>query len=78
MRERRGVYRILVGTTEGKKPLGRLRDRWEDNIKMDIQQVGCGGMNWIDLVQNRRNVAGTCECVHDPYGSVNSGNFLTG
>ena len=43
VRERRGVYRVLVGKPEGKKPLGRPRHRWEDNIKMDIQEVGCGG-----------------------------------
>jgi hypothetical protein len=48
----RSVYRVLVGKTEGKRPLGRLCHRWEDNIKMDIQG-GSGGMNWIYLVQNR-------------------------
>jgi hypothetical protein len=53
MGERRGVYRVLVGKPEGKRPLGRLRRRWEDNIKMDIQKVGCGGMEWIELVQDR-------------------------
>ena len=49
----RGVYRVLVGKPEGKIPLGRRRRRWEDNIKMDLQEVGCGGMNWIDLAQDR-------------------------
>ena len=53
MRERRGVYKILVGKPEGKRPLGRPRRRWEDNIKMDIQDVGYGGMNWIELGQDR-------------------------
>ena len=43
----------LVGKPERKRPLGRPRRRWEDNIKMDIQEVGCGDMNWIELVQNR-------------------------
>ena len=43
--ERRGVYRVLVGKPEGKRPLGRPRGRWEDNIKMDLQKVGCGGMD---------------------------------
>jgi hypothetical protein len=47
--EKRGVYRVLVGTPEGKRPLGRPRHRCQDNIKMDLQQVGCGGMDWIDL-----------------------------
>jgi len=46
---RRGVYRILVGITEGKRPLGRCRCRWEDNINLDLQEVGCEGMHWIDL-----------------------------
>ena len=53
MGERRGVYRVLVGEPEGKRPLGRPRRRWEDNIKMDFQEVGCGGMNWIELAQDR-------------------------
>jgi len=43
--ERRGVYRVLVGRPEGKRPLGRPRRRWEDNIKIDLPEVGCGGMN---------------------------------
>jgi len=51
--ERRGVYRVLIGKPEGKRPLGRPRCRWEDNIKMDLQEVGCGGMNWIELAQDR-------------------------
>jgi len=53
MGERREVYRVLVGKPEGKRPLGRPRLRWEDNIKMDLQEVGCGGMDWIDLAQER-------------------------
>jgi len=53
MGEGRGVYRVLVGKHEGKRPLGRPRRRWEDNIKMDLQEVGCGNVDWIDLVQNR-------------------------
>ena len=51
--ERRGVYRILVGTLEEKKPYGRSRRRWEDNIKMDVQVVGCRGVDWIELSQDR-------------------------
>jgi len=50
---RRGVYRVLVGKPEGKRPLGRPRRRREDNIKMDLQQVVYGGMVWIDLAQVR-------------------------
>ena len=53
IRERRGVYRVLVGKPEGKRPLGRPRRRWEDNIKVDLQEVGCGGVDWIELVQDR-------------------------
>jgi len=51
--ERRGVYRVLVGKSEGKRPLGRPRRKWEDNIKIDLQEVGCGDMDWIDLAQDR-------------------------
>jgi hypothetical protein len=47
------VYRVLVGKPEGKRPLGRPRRRWEDNINMDNQDVGCGGMDWIELAQDR-------------------------
>jgi hypothetical protein len=49
----RGVNRVLVGKPEGKRPLGRSRRRWEDNIMMDLQEVGCGGMDWIVLAQDR-------------------------
>jgi len=53
MGEERGVYRVLVGKPEGKRPLGRHRRRWMDNIRMDIQEVGCGHMDWIGLAQDR-------------------------
>jgi len=53
MEEKRGVYRVLVGKPEGKRPLGRPWRRWEDNIKMDLQEVGRGGMDWIELAQDR-------------------------
>ena len=62
----RGVYRVLVGKPEGKRPLGRLRSRKEDNIKMDLQKVRCGGMEWIELAQ----VASTCECGNEFSGSL--------
>ena len=52
--ERRVVYRVLVGKPEGKRPLGRPRRRWEDTIKMDLQEVGCGGLDWIELAQGKR------------------------
>ena len=47
------MYRVLVGKPDGKKPLVRPRRRWDDNIKMDIQEVGCGGMDWTELAQDR-------------------------
>jgi len=53
MEEGRGVYRVLVGKPEGKRPLGRPRRRWEDNIKMDLLEVGCGVMDCIELAQDR-------------------------
>jgi len=50
---RRGACRALMGKPEGKRPLGRRRRRWEDNIKTDLQEVGCEGMDWIELAQDR-------------------------
>ena len=50
---RSDVYRVLVGKHEGKRPLGRPRRRWEDNIKVDLQKVGCRGMDWIELAEDR-------------------------
>jgi len=55
MGEGRGVYRVLVGKRGGKRPLGRLRRRWEDNIKTDLQEVGCEIMDWIELAQDRES-----------------------
>jgi hypothetical protein len=53
MEEGRGVYRVLVGRTEGKRPLGRRRRRWEGNIKLDLREIGIDGANWIQLTQHR-------------------------
>jgi hypothetical protein len=53
MGEGRGAYRVLVGRPEGRRPIERPRRRWEDNIKMDLQEVGWGGMDWIDMAQDR-------------------------
>jgi len=53
MGEERGVYRVLVGKPEGRRPLGRPRHRWVDNIRMDLVEVGCGYMDWIVLAQDR-------------------------
>jgi hypothetical protein len=51
--EKRTAYRILVGKLEGRRPLGIPRYRWDDNIKMDFRELGCGGMDWIDMAQDR-------------------------
>ena len=53
MGEERGVYRVLVGNSEGRRPMGRPRRRWVDNIRMDLQEVGCGHVDWIGLTQDR-------------------------
>jgi hypothetical protein len=53
MGEVRAVYTVLVGKPEGKRPLGRSRSRWEDNIKADLQELVCRGMDWIELAQDR-------------------------
>jgi hypothetical protein len=53
MGERRGIFNVLVRKPQGKKPFGRTRCRWEHNIKMDLLEVGCGGLDWIALAQNR-------------------------
>jgi hypothetical protein len=64
-----------VGKPEGNRPLGRPRSRWEDNIKMNLQEVGCGVTDWIRLAQDRQ-VADTCECGNEPSGSIKLGEFL--
>jgi hypothetical protein len=53
MEEKRDVYRRFVGKPEEKRPIGRPRGKWEDDIKLDLQEVGCGGMDWIKLAQDR-------------------------
>ena len=73
MGERTGVYRILVGKPEGKTLLGRPRRRWEDNIKMDLQEVGCCVMDLIELAEDTDR---TCECGNEPSGSIKCGEFL--
>jgi len=72
--ERKGVCWVLVGKPEGKRALGIPRCRWEDNIKMVLQEVGCGGMDWIELAQD--TLAGTFECGNEPSGSIKCGGLL--
>jgi hypothetical protein len=76
MGEERGVHRVLVGKPEGKRPLGRPRRRWEDNIKMDVQEVGGVRGDWMELAQDRnkwRALVSTLKKLRVPY---NAGNFL--
>jgi len=77
MGERRGVYRVLVGKPEGMRPLGRPRRRWEDNIKMDLQEVECGGMDWIELAQDRDRWQELVNAVMNRRVPQNAGNCLT-
>jgi hypothetical protein len=72
MGERRGAYRVLVGKPERYITLRRPRRRWEDNIKMDLQKVGLGSINWNDLAL----VAGSCKCDNEPSGCVQCREFL--
>jgi len=63
--------------SEGKRPLGRSRSRWYDNIKMDLQEVGCGDMDWIDLAQDRDRWRTLANAVMSLWVPLNVGNFLT-
>jgi len=74
---RRSTYRKLVRKPEGKRPLGRPRHRWEDNIKIDLQEVGCKGMDWIKLAQDRDRWRALVNVVMDLQVPQNIGNFLT-
>jgi hypothetical protein len=67
-----------VRRPEGRRPLGRPRRGWEDNIKMDLQEVGWGGggMDWIDMAQDRDRWRGCCECGNEPSGSTKRGEFV--
>jgi hypothetical protein len=72
---RKGAYKVLVGGHEGKRPFGRRRRKWEDNTKMDLQEVN-EAMDMIDLAQYRGQVAGSCEYGNEPSCSVKRGEFL--
>ena len=77
MGEERGAYRVLVGKQEGKRPLGRPRRRWVDNIRMDLQEVGCGYVDWIGLAQDRDRWRTLLSAVMNLRVPKNAGNFLT-
>jgi len=76
MGEERGVFRVLVGKPEGKGPLGRSRHRWVDNIRMDLQEVGCGYVDWIGLAQDRDRWRTLVSTVMNLRGSMKCGEFL--
>jgi len=77
MGEGRGVHRVLVGKPEGKRPLGRPRRRWEDNIKMDLQEVGGEFENWMELAQDRDRWRALVSTVMNLRVPKMRGNFLT-
>jgi len=71
------VYRVLLGKPEGRRPLGRPRRRWVDNIRMDLQEVGCGPMDWIGLAQDRDRWRTIVSAVMNLRVPLNAGDFLT-
>jgi hypothetical protein len=75
--EGRGMYRVLVGKPEGKTPLGRPKHRWEEIIKMDFEGVGCVGMDWIVVAQDRDRWPALVNAVISLRVPENAGNFLT-
>jgi len=77
MGKERGMYRVLVGKPEGKRPLERPRRRWVDNIGTDLQEVGCGYMDWTRLAQDRESWRTLESAVINLRVPCNAGNFLT-
>ena len=77
MGKRRDLYRVLMGKHEGKKPLGRPRCRWDDNIKMDLQEVGCEFMDWTELAQDRNRWRALVNAVMSLRVLKNARNLLT-
>jgi hypothetical protein len=75
--EGRGVNRVLVGKPEGKRTFGRARLRWENNIKMDLQEVGCGGTDWIEVAQDRDRWRALMNAVMNLRVPYNAENYLT-
>jgi hypothetical protein len=70
MGEKRNAYRLLVGKPEGKKPLGRSKYRWVDTIKMDLVEIGLGGLDWTGMAQDRYRCRSSCERGKEPLGSI--------
>jgi hypothetical protein len=77
MREVRGAYNISVGTSEGRRPLGRPRRKWRDNIKMDLREIGFGDVDWIHWAQDRDRWRALVNTVMNLRVPLNAGNFLT-
>jgi hypothetical protein len=75
MGQKRGEYKVLVGKPEGKRPPARHKRGWEDNIKMDLQEVGCGGINWIELAQDRNSWWALVDAVRNLQVPLNTGNL---
>jgi hypothetical protein len=76
MGEVRGAHNILVGRPEGRRPLGRPRRRWEDNIMMDLREIGFGDIDWIHWAQDRDRWRALVNTVNEPSGSIKCGEFL--
>jgi hypothetical protein len=77
MEERRRAYRVVMGKPEGKRPLGRRRRRWKDSTLLDLHEAGCGGMDWIDLVQDRDRWCALVNAVMNLGVPYNVGSFFT-
>jgi hypothetical protein len=77
MGDRRGAYRILVRRPVRKRALGRPLHRWDDNIKTDLQEIGWGGMDWIDMAQDKNGWRALVNAVMNLRVPLNAGNFLT-
>jgi hypothetical protein len=76
-RERRSLYMVLMGKPERKRPPGRPRYRWKDNFEMDLHEVGCSGMDWIELVQDRDQWRALVFCGNEHSGSIKLENSFT-
>jgi hypothetical protein len=76
--EKRNTYRILVGKPEGKRPLGRPRHRWADNIDMDLKEIGWDGVDWIDMAEDRDQCWALVNTVLNLWVPQNAGKFLSG